>query len=113
MSKYLGQKIRNLRKEKKLSIEKLAEMSDSSSSYIWDLEKGIHSNPTAIKLSKISQALGVTMGYLTSDSEITDETLEESFFIKFRKLSVGNKDKIKKLVDMWLQDKMEVSLNNA
>jgi DNA-binding XRE family transcriptional regulator len=34
----LGDKIRALRKEKKLSLEQLAELTDSSKSYIWELE---------------------------------------------------------------------------
>ena len=38
MVNILGDKIRDLRKEKKLTLDKLAELTGSSKSYIWELE---------------------------------------------------------------------------
>jgi len=38
MSTILGEKLRRLRKEKGYSLDKLAELSGSSKSYMWELE---------------------------------------------------------------------------
>ena len=38
MSEKIGSKIRALRLEKKLTLDQLAEKSDSSKSYLWELE---------------------------------------------------------------------------
>ena len=38
MPSPLGDKIRVLRKQKKLSLEQLAELTESSKSYMWELE---------------------------------------------------------------------------
>jgi hypothetical protein len=45
----LGDKIRALRKQKKLSLEQLAELTDSSKSYIWELENKDDPKPSAEK----------------------------------------------------------------
>ncbi len=46
----LGDKIRALRKQKKLSLEQLAELTDSSKSYIWELENKDDPKPSAEKI---------------------------------------------------------------
>ena len=62
--KNLGDKIKTHRKAKGLSLDSLAKMTNTSKSYIWELENKKHNNPTADKLIKISQALDVTIDYL-------------------------------------------------
>ncbi len=47
MPSPLGEKIRALRKQKKLSLEQLAELTDSSKSYIWELENKDDPKPSA------------------------------------------------------------------
>lgn len=102
MGMTLGEKIRNLRKEKGLSLDKLAEMTDTSKSYLWELENRNSRNPTKDKLIKISQALGVTTNYLTDeDSELDSAVLEKAFFRKFKSLDEDDQEKIKQIVDLW------------
>ena len=43
----LGDRIRNLRKEKGLTLDQLAEQSGSSKSYIWELENKSPPRPSA------------------------------------------------------------------
>ena len=60
----LGEKIAKLRKERKLSLDKLSAMAKTSKSYLWDLENRKSRNPTVGKLTKIAKALGTTINYL-------------------------------------------------
>ncbi len=60
MPSPLGDKMRALRKEKKLSLEQLAELTDSSKSYIWELENKDVPRPSAEKIGRIAAALEVT-----------------------------------------------------
>ena len=64
MPSPLGDKIRALRKQKKLSLEQLAELTDSSKSYIWELENKDDPKPSAEKIGKIAAVLEVTTEFL-------------------------------------------------
>lgn len=99
----LGDKIRALRKQKKLSLEQLAELTDSSKSYIWELENKDDPKPSAEKTAKIAAVLEVTAEFLLSDSVTTpdEEVADEAFFRKFKKLSEPDKKKIRKILDAW------------
>ena len=54
MRSPLGEKIHNLRKLKKLSLDQLAELTDSSKSYIWELENKDAPNPSGDKIAKLA-----------------------------------------------------------
>lgn len=62
----LGEKIRNARKSKGLKIGYLAEMTDLSSSYISQLERGLI-EPSLTSLRKISNALNIPIYLLMED----------------------------------------------
>jgi transcriptional regulator with XRE-family HTH domain len=99
----LGDKIRTLRKEKKLSLEQLAELTDSSKSYIWELENKDDPKPSAEKIGKIATVLEVTTEFLLSDSTSTpdEEVIDEAFFRKYKTMSEPDKKKIRKIIDAW------------
>jgi len=102
VSSSLGEKIRELRLKKGLSLEKLGELTDTSKSYIWELENRKSANPTADKLAKISHALGVTTDYLTNDeAKLSTNILQEAFFRKFKLLNESDQKKMVQLVDLW------------
>tara|TARA_X000001388_G_C2213457_1_gene116109 strand:+ start:722 stop:1084 length:363 start_codon:yes stop_codon:yes gene_type:complete len=103
MSTALGNKIKQLRQEKGYTLDKLAELSGSSKSYIWELENKTPPRPSAEKLSKIASQLGVTLEYLISeDNAITKESAEDAlFFRKYQQKSESEKAKIRKMVDLW------------
>ena len=103
MPSPLGNKIRELRKQKKLSLEQLAELTESSKSYIWELENKDDPKPSAEKTAKIAAVLEVTAEFLLSDSVTTpdEEIADEAFFRKFKKLSEPDKKKIRKILDAW------------
>ena len=99
----LGDKIRTLRKEKKLSLEQLAELTDSSKSYIWELENKDDPKPSAEKIGKIATVLEVTTEFLLSDSTSSpdEEVIDEAFFRKYKTMSEPDKKKIRKIIDAW------------
>ena len=59
----VGQRIRNYRKKKQISQEKLAELSGCHPTYIGQVERG-EKNPTLESLEKISTALGISLSTL-------------------------------------------------
>lgn len=96
MPSPLGGKIRNLRKQLGLSLEQLAESTESSKSYIWELENKDNPRPSADKLTRIASVLRVTPDFL-SDDRITDphpSEADQAFFRKYRGLSDETKKKL-------------------
>ena len=62
-AKALGQRIRELRREKGWSQEQLAEYADMHRTYMWGIEQGVR-NPSLRHLTKIAEALGVPIAAL-------------------------------------------------
>jgi transcriptional regulator with XRE-family HTH domain len=98
----LGDKIRALRKEKGFTLDKLAELSESSKSYIWELENKNPPRPSAEKISKIAAALGVTTDYLldTTESVSVEDAIDKAFFRKYQQLDEPIKEKLRKMLDL-------------
>ncbi|GAN82186.1 helix-turn-helix domain-containing protein [Acidocella aminolytica] len=107
MATTLGEKIYRLRREKGLSLEKLGELTDSSKSYIWELENKNPPRPSADKIGKIASVLGVTPEYLinTGQSEPNASVVDEAFFRKYRNMDDSTKEKIRQIVELWGDEK--------
>ena len=102
MTTTLGDKLRRHRQEKGYSLDKLAEITESSKSYLWELENRDTRKPSAEKLTRIAQALDVTTDYLLDESAAPDEVvMREAFFRKFSKLKPEDQEKIQQMIDMW------------
>lgn len=103
MSSTLGNKINARRRELKFSIDKLAELSGTSKSYIWELENRESSNPSAEKIENIAKALGVTTQFLLKSKSANpdEDVIDEAFFRKYKGLSDSDKKKVRKLIDVW------------
>ena len=92
MTASLGDKLRRHRQEKGYSLDRLAEITESSKSYLWELENRDTRRPSAEKLTRIAQALDVTTDYLLDESATpNEEVMKEAFFRKFSKHSEGDK----------------------
>lgn len=107
MSTPLGTKIRELRKQKGYTLDKLAELTDSSKSYIWELENKNPPRPSADKVARIASALGVTSDYLvdTNNNVTVEDAADQAFYRKYREMDNSTKDKIRRMVDLWGDDK--------
>lgn len=100
MTTPLGDKIRNLRKKQGYTLDKLAELAESSKSYIWELENNDPPRPSADKIAKIAVALGVTPDYLITNSVPIEDATDTAFFRKYRSMNPATKDKICRMVDL-------------
>jgi transcriptional regulator with XRE-family HTH domain len=106
MPSPLGEKIRAQRQQKKLSLEQLAELTESSKSYLWELENKDAPRPSAEKVAKIAAVLEVTTEFLLSESTTTpDETvIDEAFFRKYKRLPEADKKRIRRILDAWEEE---------
>ena len=81
----LGDRIRERRLKKGLTLEQLAQEIGSSKSYIWELENKDVTRPSAEKLQAIARALDTTMDYLLTAEDVTEEdATDRAFFRKYR-----------------------------
>ena len=102
MSTSLGEKIKRHRQEKGYSLDKMAELTDTSKSYLWEIENRDTRKPSGEKLSKIAEALSVTTDYLLDETaEPNNEVLQKAFFREFRKLEEEDQKKIEQMIKLW------------
>jgi transcriptional regulator with XRE-family HTH domain len=103
MSTPIGDKIHELRKKRGYTLEKLAELTESSKSYIWELENKNMPRPSGEKVAKLAAALGVTADFLmdVSTNSPTSEVLDQAFFRNYKALDSETKDKLRDLVGLW------------
>jgi transcriptional regulator with XRE-family HTH domain len=103
----LGDKIRRLRKEKRLTLEGLAAATGSSKSYIWELEnRDSAPRPSAEKLFKIADVLGTTVELLLDESGKLNEedAVDAHFYRKYREMQPETKARIRRMIDLWDDD---------
>lgn len=103
MPSPMGEKIRALRKQKRLSLEQLAVLTDSSKSYLWELENKDDPKPSADKIGRIAAVLEVTADFLMSSAAPTpdESVIDEAFFRKYKNMSEPDKKKLRKILDAW------------
>lgn len=65
----LHEKIRAIRIQKGYSRRKLADLTDSTATHIYYIEKHKRPNPRLISIVKIAKALGLTMDELLAGTE--------------------------------------------
>ncbi|MGG0744640.1 helix-turn-helix domain-containing protein [Priestia megaterium] len=74
----LGDRIKEMRLQKRYSITRLAEKAQISKSYLSQIEKGANSNPSLQMLHKIAASLGTSVDYLIDE---TNEHMEAAPYI--------------------------------
>lgn len=103
MGSLFGDRLRELRKKKGLSLDRLAEATGSSKSYLWELENREMPRPSAEKLAVLARALDTTVGALLDDK--TDpaaaDVQDQVFFRKFQELDPEERERIRQIVDAW------------
>lgn len=75
----IGEKIKNLRQEKKMSLSELAERANVAKSYLSSIERNLQTNPSIQFIEKISKVLGVSVNdlILEDNSEKTESLDDE------------------------------------
>lgn len=103
----LGDKIKRLRGEKRLTQQELANAINIAQSTIGMIERG---RPCGRKtLKKLADFFGVTVDYLITDDEEMDKIAEyeaqnKIFFSKFGKLSENDRKKIIKMIELFEEE---------
>lgn len=75
----IGEKIKALRQEKKLSISELAEQAGIAKSYLSSIERHIQSNPSIQVIEKICDVLGVSVNQLMAEKEYSTDELDDEW----------------------------------
>src|SRR5438046_1224441 len=63
----VGERIRFIRQKRKLTLEQLAERSEISKSFLWDVERG--SDISGERLLRVANVLGASLDYLLRGEE--------------------------------------------
>ncbi len=85
ITQEVGARIRYFRTEKKISQEKLSEMSDLHPSYIGQLERG-EKTPSVETIYKITQGLNLSLSDFFHDFEVVTGNDTETYAMKSYKL---------------------------
>lgn len=96
MKKTFGNRIHEERIRCKMTLCELGREIGSTKSYIWELENKTTYRPSADKLLKLADALGVSPDYLINGNVENDEDV--AFYRKFRSLSEDDKEILKRIM---------------
>ncbi|MGJ7919133.1 helix-turn-helix domain-containing protein [Neobacillus sp. LXY-4] len=69
----IGDRVKRLRQEKKMSLTELADHAGVAKSYLSSLERNLQSNPSIQFLEKIANVLGVSIDYFILNKPNTDQ----------------------------------------
>ncbi|WP_439669199.1 helix-turn-helix transcriptional regulator [Cupriavidus necator] len=103
MGTKLGDKLKELRKQKGLTLEKLADMAGLSKSYLWELENRESQRPSAEKLTSLADVLGVAVSYFIEEDVRAPEERhkDEAFFRNYQKLEPEAKEQLRRILDTF------------
>lgn len=85
MKNLIGEKIKQLRKEKHMSLSELAEKAGVAKSYLSSIERNLQSNPSIQFIEKISRALEVPVNHLINENDSKVETELDSEWVNIVK----------------------------
>lgn len=99
--------IRNLRKNKKISLRKLSDMTGISRAYLYDLESNRRFNPTLFILQKIAEVLEVDVKDLFYSLNELD-FLKEEMYRRIDKYERNSKEvlEVSQVIDLLINIKM-------
>lgn len=100
MSTKFGDKLRQMRTDKGVTLEALASAVGSSKAYMWQLENKPNAKPSAELLLKLADYFSQSPEFFIDDAQIepSENQLEDSFFRKFKKLSDSDKRTIERMI---------------
>ncbi|WP_249871331.1 helix-turn-helix domain-containing protein [Oceanobacillus saliphilus] len=81
----IGEKIKKLRQEKRMSISELAEKAGVAKSYLSSIERNLQSNPSIQFIEKISTVLGVSVNDVINENESVDTAELDNEWMKIVK----------------------------
>lgn len=102
MAGSVGDRIKTLRNQKKLTLDQLADQAGLSKSYLWELENKDPPRPSAEKLAGIAKSLEVTVDYLlgSDPSEKLETATDKAFFREYHQMSPEMKAKLRRMAKL-------------
>ena len=110
MASAFGARLRRLREAKKLTLQQVADAVGCTKAYIWELEMKDGQRPTAERIQKIAQVLGVTMEDVmgTPMQEAPQASAEDvAFFREYAGMTDEEKDRYRQALKIMFPDKGE------
>ena len=105
MPETFGERLKRLREEAGLTLEKLAEMVGSTKSYLWELENKPKIRPSAELVYKLAIALGTTVGVLMGEVAPEEASEEDQvFFRRYQPLKPETKKRLSRIMDVLMED---------
>ncbi|WP_026694393.1 helix-turn-helix domain-containing protein [Peribacillus kribbensis] len=104
----IGDRVKNIRKEKRMSMSELAERAGVAKSYLSSLERNLQTNPSIQFLEKISSVLGVPLDSLLYDNLPKDSLDSDWMKIMAEAMASGvTKEQFREFIEFnkWRQKK--------
>ena len=100
--------IKNIRKNKGISLRKLHEMTGISRAYLFDLENNRRFNPTMFILKKIAEELEVNIKDLFYSLDDIDN-LKKEMYRRINKYGLDSKEtlEVSQIIDLLINAKMQ------
>lgn len=100
--------IRNVRKNRKISLRKLSDMTGISRAYLYDLENNRRFNPTLFILQKIAEELEVNIKDLFYSLNELD-SLKEEMYRRIDEYGLDSKEalEVSQVIDLLINIKMK------
>lgn len=108
MASAFGVRLRRLREAKKLTLQQVADAVGCTKAYIWELEMKDGQRPTAERIQKIAQVLGVTMEDVmgTPMQQVPEASPEDvAFFREYAGMTDEEKDRYRQALKIMFPDK--------
>jgi len=108
MASAFGARLRRLREAKKLTLQQVADAVGCTKAYIWELEMKDGQRPSAERIQKIAQVLGVTMeDVMGTPMQQAPEASPEDvvFFREYAEMTDEEKDRYRQALKIMFPDK--------
>jgi transcriptional regulator with XRE-family HTH domain len=80
----LAAKLKELRQKKRQSLQQVADAVGVSKAHIWELEKGLSTNPSLELVKKLAEHFNVTVPFFLNDEAETEDRAALQFFREFK-----------------------------
>jgi transcriptional regulator with XRE-family HTH domain len=110
MASEFGARLRRLREAKKLTLQQVADAVGCTKAYIWELEMKDGQRPTAERIQKIAQVLGVTMEDVmgTPMQQAPEASPEDvAFFREYAGMTEEEKDRYRQMLALLSGKKID------
>ena len=110
MASAFGVRLRRLREAKKLTLQQVADAVGCTKAYIWELEMKDGQRPSAERIQKIAQVLGVTMEDVmgTPMQQAPEASPEDvAFFREYAGMADEETDRFRQALKIMVPDKSD------